>query len=511
MRRLDEIAVGIDENLEEVLRLQGYDFTHVRILKKSVDARRKKPHFVFSVELLEADEQVSTPFPTLAKIRRSESLPARPLIIGAGPAGLFAALRLTERGLAPILFERGGSTVPRLKAIAKHWRYGSIDPDNNVCFGEGGAGLYSDGKLITRIRSPHIPYVMDRLIQFGAPEEIRYLSNPHVGSDRIRKLIAPMREFLLANGCEIHFDSRVEELLLKDSKVFGLRLADGREFFSPSVVMATGHSANDFLRKLPEWGIEVEGKSFAMGLRIEHPQAHINKIQYGAFSEHPALGAANYRLADHDESTGVGVYSFCMCPGGYVVNSSTEQGRLVSNGMSNYKRNSPFANSGIVITIDHQKNFGSEKFGGLLFRDELEAKSFEISKSKGLGKEIPAQRVQDFLERKLGSITASSSTSGVVPGALHEIFPRAFYERFVSALHRLNKKMPGFVSAESQFHALESRTSCPIRVPRDPVSLQSVSHAGLYPTGEGAGYAGGITSAAVDGIRVAEAILSQFD
>jgi uncharacterized FAD-dependent dehydrogenase len=331
-----------------------------------------------------------------------------------------------------------------------------------------------------------------------------------VGSDRIRKLITPLREYLLAEACEIHFDARVEELIFSESKIRGLRLKDGREFFSDAVVMAVGHSSSDFFQSLDKAGVAMEGKSFALGLRIEHSQQFINQIQYGAYAEHPALGAANYRLTDHDEKTGIGVYSFCMCPGGYVVNSSTEEGKLVSNGMSNYKRNSPFANSGIVITIDHEKNFGREVFGGLEFRDELERKTYEISKSVGSGKEMPVQKVFDFLERKKGAVLKSSSTSGVVPGSLHEVFPTVFYQRFVKSLEQLNKKMPGFLSDGAQFHALESRTSCPLRVPRHDESLQSLSHGGLYPTGEGAGYAGGITSAAVDGIRVAEAIVRQW-
>jgi uncharacterized FAD-dependent dehydrogenase len=509
MRRVEDILVGLDESLVDRLRDLGYTFSQIRILKKSIDARRKRPRFVYSVELLE-DGESSEPVPILVDRLSSSSQRLRPLIIGAGPAGLFAALRLVERGFRPILFERGSKTVPRLQAISQYWRYGRLDPDNNVCFGEGGAGLYSDGKLITRIRSPYIPYVMDRLIRFGAPEEIRYLSNPHVGSDRIRKLITPLREYLLAEACEIHFDARVEELIFSESKIRGLRLKDGREFFSDAVVMAVGHSSSDFFQSLDKAGVAMEGKSFALGLRIEHSQQFINQIQYGAYAEHPALGAANYRLTDHDEKTGIGVYSFCMCPGGYVVNSSTEEGKLVSNGMSNYKRNSPFANSGIVITIDHEKNFGREVFGGLEFRDELERKTYEISKSVGSGKEMPVQKVFDFLERKKGAVLKSSSTSGVVPGSLHEVFPTVFYQRFVKSLEQLNKKMPGFLSDGAQFHALESRTSCPLRVPRHDESLQSLSHGGLYPTGEGAGYAGGITSAAVDGIRVAEAIVRQW-
>jgi len=507
--RVENFTIGLSEDLAGKLVEAGYLFSAIRILRKSVDARRKTPHWVYTLDLLNDGEPIANPLADLKKISGQSF--TRPIIVGAGPAGLFAALRLAERGLPPILLERGSKTVKRLLGITQYWRYGKLDPENNVCFGEGGAGLYSDGKLITRIRSEHIPYVMDRFIKFGAPEEIRYLANPHVGSDQIRKLIVPLREYLQALGTEIHFDAKVENLLLTDGRIQGLQLKDGREFKSDHVVLATGHSASDLMWNLPKWGVQVEGKSFALGLRIEHPQTLVNKIQYGDFWNHPELGAANYKITDHDEKTGVGVYSFCMCPGGYVVASSAEANRMVSNGMSNYKRNSPYANAGIVISIDHQKMFGRDVFGGMRLRDELEQKSFEISNAVGKGKEVPVQRVVDFLDKKVGTALPSSSPSGAVPGALHKILPASLQDHFLSSLHRLHRKMPGFLSPEAQFHAIESRTSCPIRVTRHEDSLESLSHRGLYPTGEGAGYAGGITSAAVDGIRVAESILRQLD
>lgn len=506
--RIENFTIGLNEDLAGKLVEAGYSFSSIRILRKSVDARRKTPHWVYTLDLLSDGEPVANPLPDLVKVS-AKNFP-RPIIIGAGPAGLFAALRLAERGLPPILLERGSKTVKRLLGITQYWRYGKLDPENNVCFGEGGAGLYSDGKLITRIRSEHIPYVMDRFIKFGAPEEIRYLANPHVGSDQIRKLIVPLRQYLESLGTEIYFDSKVEKLLLVDGKISGVELKDGREFKSDHVILATGHSASDLIWNLPKWGVHIEGKSYALGLRIEHPQELVNKIQYGEFWNHPELGAANYKIADHDEKSGIGVYSFCMCPGGYVVASSTEPDRMVSNGMSNYRRNSPYANAGIVISIDHEKMFGSDVFGGMRLRDELERKTFEISRAQGKGKEVPVQRVVDFLDKKVGLALGSSSPSGAVPGALHQILPPNLQSRFLSSLHRLHRKMPGFLSPEAQFHAIESRTSCPIRVTRHAESLESVSHRGLYPTGEGAGYAGGITSAAVDGIRVAESILRQL-
>ncbi len=506
-KTLNNLELGLDEDLDEKLSYLVPDYSSYRILRKSVDARKsRKPHFVMSLEVFEKNE---TPPEINYDPTPIEYSGERPIIIGAGAAGLFAAIRLVERGIPCLLLERGSPAEKRILKISRYWRYGELDENDNVCFGEGGAGLFSDGKLITRIKSPHIPYVMDRFVQFGAPEEIKYLSNPHVGSDKIRRLIPKMREYLLANNCEIRFNSQVTEIITDQKQVTGVKLKSGDELNSPHIVLATGHSEDQLFYKLLDQGIHIEGKSFALGLRIEHPQSAINKIQYRDAFEHPALGAANYKLAYNDKDTGLGVYSFCMCPGGYVLSAGTSNMGVVCNGMSNYNRNSKFANSAIVLTVDHQKLFKDDVFGGLKFREALEQKALKTVTDQGKTKELPAQKVMDFLSEQQTGLEASSSLSGVVPARLDQLLPEALSMQFAQALEHFHSKMKGFIHSKAMLHGVESRTSCPIRITRDPESLESLSHRGLYPTGEGAGYAGGITSAACDGIRVAESIVSQ--
>jgi uncharacterized FAD-dependent dehydrogenase len=529
MKTFRDLKVGLDEDLNEKLAWLVPNYQSIRIRRKSVDARRSTDvHWVYSVDVFEQGETAPVEKIVLDRVSRSLSTSSagksstgtpsgsfdRPVVVGSGPAGLFAALRLVERGLSCVLLERGSQGATRIQKINRFWRYGELDPDNNVCFGEGGAGLYSDGKLITRIKSPHIPYVIDRLIQFGAPEEIRFLSNPHVGSDRIRRVIPKMREFLLANGCEVHFDTTVTSLVIDENSkrphVVGVKTLDGREFRSNHVVLATGHSAEDVFVKLAEQNVALEGKSFALGLRVEHPQTLINSIQYRGHADHPSLGAANYRLADHDSESGIGVYSFCMCPGGYVLSSGTENGHLVSNGMSNYHRNSPFANAAIVVSIDHDKRFGDDVWGGMQFRRSLESLAYKRVVEAGGTRELPAQRVTDFMQSKLTDTVASSSPSGVRGVRLDQVLPDDIVERLRSSLETFNQQMRGFISSDAQLHGVESRTSCPIRITRDAKTYESISHAGLFPAGEGAGYAGGITSAACDGVRIADVIANQL-
>ena len=504
----DQIKVGLDESLEEQLAWLDPGYGNYRILKKSVDARQQTPFWVYRIETFSPNEN---PVPETFSLEVTPAPPKeRPLIIGAGPAGLFAALRLIERGIPCVLFEQGSMATERMKSIAGYWRYGKLNPVNNVCFGEGGAGLYSDGKLITRIKSPFIPYVLNRLVKFGAPEEIQYLSNPHVGSDKIRKVIPPLREFLKNNGCEIFFDTKVEKVLFNGPKVAGIILSDGTRVNSNRVILATGHSSVDILKHLRQDSVNIEGKSFALGLRIEHPQKLINQIQYKAYADHPSLGAANYRLATTDKKTGIGVYSFCMCPGGYVVSSGTESDGIVSNGMSNYKRNSPFANAAIVVSINHEESFGKDVFAGLTFRKELEQKAKSAVLAKGGDKQFPTQSVLGFLQNKEVPLLPSSTPSGCVPARLDSLLPETIVKKLGAALEKFDRSMPGFISPHAQLLGVETRTSCPVRVVRDSETLQSISHSGLYPAGEGAGYAGGITSAAVDGVRIAEAIFAEY-
>lgn len=511
MRILKDLEVGLDEDLSEKLSWLEPNYSAFRVLRQSVDARRRHHvHFVYTVAVAKAGETLEERSFEVPRTRKPLSASAqRPIIVGSGPAGLFAALRLVERGIPCRLFERGSESAERIKGINRFWRHGELSPNDNVCFGEGGAGLYSDGKLITRIKSPHIPYVLHRLVRFGAPEEIQYLANPHVGSDRIRRVIPRLREYLKANGCEIHFNAKVKRLLAEGSQITGVELDDGQKFDSRHVLLATGHSAEDVFHHLNELGVFMESKPYALGLRIEHPQALINQIQYREAASHPKLGSANYRLAHHDQKTGIGVYSFCMCPGGYVLSSGTEADGLVVNGMSNFHRNSPFANAAIVVAVD-QRQFGRELFSGLQFRREIEKAAFTRVQEKRGGKALPAQRVEDFINGKVGTTRKGSSPSGEIAIDLHALLPKELKDRLIEGLVKFNRSMPGFTSQEAQLYGVESRTSCPLRITRDPESLISLSHQGLYPCGEGAGYAGGITSAACDGVKSAEKIIENL-
>lgn len=503
---LQNIEIGLDEDLEEKLKWLEPEHASFRILRESIDARKKRaaPKFVYSVEVFGDGE---TPKPDDFVLDKVAYKGKPVLIIGAGPAGLFSALRLLERGIPVHLFEQGSESKKRLVAINRFWRYGEMDPRNNVGFGEGGAGLYSDGKLITRIKSPHIPYVMKRLVEFGAPEEILYLSNPHVGSDRIRRVIPKLRARLLELGGHIHFDTKISEILVEKDYVTGVKTESGEVFNSDHVILACGHSAEDLFKHLNEIGIFMEGKSFAVGLRIEHPQKRINEIQYGEYASHPKLAeSANYKLTSHDKSSDVGVYSFCMCPGGYVLSAGTDNDGLVANGMSNYARNSAYANAAIVVTVDYKKSFGDNLFAGLEFRRKLEREAQKLVLSAGGTKQLPAQRLTDFISSKPGDVPATSCPSGIVPANLHEYMPKNLRTALISAFENFDRNMKGFIHPDALLVGVESRTSCPLRITRDKDSLQSVSHRGLYPTGEGAGYAGGITSAACDGILIAEKI-----
>ncbi len=503
----EQIKVGLNDDLREKLLLLSPDFQDYQVLRKSVDAR-KTPHWVYAVEVFAANEKIPHQEFILDPVASQNN--ETPIIVGSGPAGLFAALRFVERGIKCILLERGSQSEKRIGAINRFWRYGELDPHNNVCFGEGGAGLYSDGKLITRIKSPHIPYVMHKLVEFGAPEEIKYLANPHVGSDRIRRVIPKLREHLKQNGCSIHFDTCVSSLITNSSnQVLGVETQRGEKFLSQHVILATGHSAQDVFKFLEKSQVLIEAKSYALGLRIEHPQSAVDKMQFKEFAGHPSLGSANYKLVNHDITSGVGVYSFCMCPGGYVLSSGTEAGAIVVNGMSNYHRNSGFANSAVVVSIDAQQ-FGQDIYGGMKLRSQLETAAFKQVQKAGGSKEIPVQKISDFLKMKKGDALKSSSPSGVIATELHRLMPDWIRERLSESLEVFNQQMRGFIHKEAQFHGVETRTSCPVRVTRDATTLESISHKGLYPCGEGAGYAGGITSAACDGINCAEKIIAQL-
>lgn len=511
---LTNLKVPLNQKIEDVVREKLPTSQDFRILKKSVDARRRhEPHWVYSVEVyLPGETKPSEDF-QLPKVHYS----GEPVnIIGSGPAGLFAALRLVERGIPVRIFEQGSECGKRIMGINKYWRYGELNPRNNVCFGEGGAGLYSDGKLITRIKSPHIPYVMKRLAQFGAPEEIIYVANPHVGSDRIRRVIPKLRAAIQSQGGEFYFDTKIEDFLVRGKRIEGVLTEGGKSYFSPFNILACGHSAEDTFQKLFEHGVQIRGQSFAMGIRIEHPQELINSIQYRSHAGHPDLGAANYRLAYHDVSTNVGTYSFCMCPGGYVLSSGTDADGIVTNGMSNFNRGSPYANAAIVVTIDYEQNFGADAHKGFFFRKAVETRALNAVRAKGGTKELPSQRLTDFLKGGNSEGHASlekvltSSPSGSLSTRVDEILPAFVAAKLKEGIQKFDQSMKGFIDPRANVFAVESRTSCPIRIERHEQTYESPSHSGLFPCGEGSGFAGGITSAACDGIRSADSIVDRL-
>ncbi len=504
--RIDNLSLSLDESLTEVLTNQLGVLPRFRILRESIDARKGRPlRRIFSIEILNPNESLMPPSPKIESVIRSNCEVA---VVGAGPAGIFAALRLAERGARVHLFEQGSVAEKRIGFINRFWRHGELHPLNNVGFGEGGAGMYSDGKLITRIKSPHIPYVMHRLVESGAPAEILYRSNPHVGSDKIRRILPKLRERLRLVGVNLHFDTPVTSLRFHGQRALGVVTKGGEFYPSEHIVLCCGHSARELHAHLFEQGVFIEGKSFAVGFRIEHPQAWLNNQQYREWAAHPALGAASYRLTDHDHASGVGVYSFCMCPGGYVLHSATAAGQVVSNGMSNFSRGSAFANSALVVSIDYPSWFGADPHRGIEFIDEIEMKAYEMVKQANGQRQLPAQRAVDFLTGtpSRSPLEKGSSPSGYVPARLDQLLPRQLHERLEKSLYSFAKQMPGFLSEQAVLVGVESRTSAPVRITRHGDNFQSLSHFGLYPCGEGAGYAGGITSAACDGVRVAEAI-----
>ena len=485
------------------LRVKESDIALLRIVKRSVDARRGALKVNLSIEAYIDNEEQPKPlhfdYPSVED-------KAEVIIVGAGPAGLYCALRLIELGLRPILFERGKEVVERGKDIAKIQRNQGVNPDSNYAFGEGGAGTFSDGKLFTRSKKRgDYNRALQRLVYHGASPEILFEAHPHIGSDRLPRIIANMRDAIRAAGGEVHFESRVTELVTKEGRVKGI-VVNGNKVEAQAVVIATGHSARDIYMLLNEGGVRLEAKPYAMGVRIEHPQQLINNIQYHRSPDMEYLPSASYSLVQ--QVGGRGVYSFCMCPGGFIVPALTDESESVVNGMSPSHRNSPYANSGFVTEI-RETDFAhlTEKYGalaGLVFQQQLEQMAREQAPEN---QTAPAQRVADFVAgRKSASLPKCSYVPGIVESRLDEWMPQFMATRLREAISIFDKRMKGYLTNEAVVVGVESRTSTPVRIPRDRESLQHPEVAGLYPTGEGAGFAGGIISAALDGERVAEAI-----
>jgi uncharacterized FAD-dependent dehydrogenase len=512
MSKKIQFILGYEDDVEVYLNDKFKGYSDYRIINKALDARGanrgKKPRVNYNIELIYPGEKFSAfteEFTDLGEFSE------KPIIIGAGPGGLFCALRLAEYGIPSIVIERGERAHNRMKFIAKFWRYGEFNEENNVCYGEGGAGLFSDGKLITRIKSPFVQYVMNRLVDFGAPQETAYVSNPHLGSNKIRMLINKISDFLIEKGCTFLYNTRVDELIYEDNKVVGVKLNDGKVLRSNNIVLATGHSAKEMYHHLKENKVDMKAKDFAVGVRVEHPREMIDFMQYGNFAG-AELGAARYRLSYEDNTTKKGTYSFCMCPGGYVLSSGTEADGIVVNGMSNYARNSRWSNAALVVSVKAGEDFSlDDVLAGLKFQTDIEKRAYESSCDLASGKELPSQTLKDFLDDKItGRVMPKTSTpSGIIEAPLRSILPSFVSKHIGNALLQFDKKMKGFVSDKALLLAPETRTSAPVTIIRNRESFESTTHAGLYPCGEGAGYAGGITSAAVDGVNIAMAMIKK--
>ncbi|MEN6619197.1 MAG: FAD-dependent protein [Rikenellaceae bacterium] len=475
----------------------------INIIRRSLDARGKEILYRFRVESYLATENTVSRYIEINYKNVKNGIPV--IVVGAGPAGLFASLKLIERGFKPIILERGKDVHNRKFDVAKLNKEQIVNPDSNYCFGEGGAGTFSDGKLYTRSsKRGDIYEVLSQLVLFGADKDILIDAHPHIGSDKLPGIIENIRKHIVGYGGEYHFDSRVEDLILNGDIVKGVRCSGGEEYTAPYVILATGHSARDIYRLFALKGWQIEAKGFAMGVRVEHPQSLINRIQYHGKYQ-PFMPTAEYSLVAQIENRGV--FSFCMCPGGVLVPASTVPGELVLNGMSNSQRSSKWANSGVVVSVEPADIPEYEKYGVLSqmeFQSTVERASFEFG---GENLVAPAQRMTDFLKGRVSiNLPKTSYVPGTVPAPLDEILPKFITSRIKQAMLVFDKKMHGFITSEALMLAVESRTSSPVRISRDPDSLNHVMLKNLYPCGEGAGYAGGIVSSAMDGINVASSI-----
>lgn len=489
--------------VSEQLNVDVNTINTLRILKRSIDARSRiiKIHLKVSV-FFNKEEPIEEDYQRDYQ-NISNSTPI--LIIGSGPAGLFAGLRLIELGLKPIILERGKDVIERRKDLAKI-HYHEVNPDSNYCFGEGGAGTYSDGKLYTRSKKRgSVQRILEILVGHGAVKDIMIDTHPHIGTNKLPKIIAKMRENILAAGGEFHFDCRVEDLILKKNKIDGVVDQYGNRILGHSIILATGHSARDIYYLLNRHNISLESKSFALGVRIEHPQPIIDNAQYNCTTRSKYLPAASYSFVE--QVNGKGVFSFCMCPGGYIVPSATVPGEVVVNGMSASTRSSRYANSGMVVSIEPEDLKEYKKNGalaGLIFQQDMEKMAWEAG---GKTQAAPAQRMVDFINGKFSNnLNDCSYIPGINSAPLHELLPTMIGKRLQIGFKAFGRKMKGYYTNEANILGVESRTSSPLRIPRDKVLLSHPQINNLYPCGEGAGYAGGIVSAAIDGERCAEAI-----
>lgn len=505
--RIPSEKIHDEDYIKEIVNRQVNEkpsaIRHIELRKRSIDARKRSIMYNLRYDVyINEDYKAPAPYFIPKDVSNKDVIG----IVGSGPAGLFAALKAIENGQRPIIFERGKDVRARRRDLAKIHKEHLVDEDSNYCFGEGGAGTYSDGKLYTRSKKRgDLKKVLEWFVHFGADSTILVDAHPHIGTNKLPKIIQAVRECIIECGGEVRFNTKMTDILLADDQIKGLVLNDKEEFRLDDLILATGHSARDVFNVLLDHEIEMESKSFALGVRIEHKQELIDQIQYHGQLSGETLPPASYSLVAQVD--GMGVYSFCMCPGGIVAPCATEQSEVVTNGWSPSKRNNPYANSGIVVQIapDDLPNYNvNDPFAALKFQQSVEKACWEAA---GKTQAVPAQRLLDFIEgRQSKDLPLTSYQPGIVSVNLADVLPPFIAKRLQKAFKEFGRKMRGFLTNDAVVHAPESRTSSPVKIPRDKKTLQHIRVKGLYPCGEGAGYAGGIISAAIDGIRCADQI-----
>ena len=527
--RINGIELALDESEEllatkvaAILDISVDDIIAIDVIKKALDARRhRSPRFVYALRisvseytklpaefkegLQSTQEEYQSGTPSLSLVS-PKKLPV--LVIGSGPAGLFAAYVLALRNIPVILLERGAPIEERVKDVRTFWEQGILNPRSNVLFGEGGAGTFSDGKLTSRTKNPYALWVKKILVQMGASSEIIVEAKPHIGTDKLRQIIVNLRKTLLEMGCKIEFKAQATDFLMFKENISAVVINGKEEIKTDNVVLAIGQSADDTYWKLFECGVKMESKPFAMGLRVEHPQELINSIQYGKWHNHPQLPPAEYFLTASISDLNRSVYTFCMCPGGSVIGCAASDGLVITNGMSNARRSGEFANSAIVVNIRVDDFLsGDQRLSGLNFRQLWERKAFL---SGGSNYCAPTQKITDFLQgNPAGAVGKTSFLPGVQPSALEDVLPEFVTASLRQGIKQFDKKMPGFITEDANLIGVETRTSSPLRICRRSDG-QSESIGGIYPCGEGAGYAGGIISSALDGIKAAQNLIANL-
>lgn len=495
--------INVKKNAAAACAVNFSRITGYAIRKRSIDARSRQPKILLLLQVFIDEKVVETPAfdPLLRDVGNAPHV----LIIGAGPAGLFAAIRLINLGFKPIIIERGRDVRSRRRDLAALNKEGIVNPESNYCFGEGGAGTYSDGKLYTRsTKRGNVLRILQLFHHFGADDNILYEAHPHIGTNKLPQIITAMREQIIACGGEVHFETKLVDILFDGDRLKGIKTSAGETISCKAVILATGHSARDIFTLLHQKHILIECKPFALGVRIEHPQVLVDQAQYHCNVRGPHLPPASYSLVAQEY--GRGVFSFCMCPGGIIAPAATAPGEVVVNGWSPSKRNNPFANSGTVVAVN-EHDFAAYKFTGVLAAMKYQQMVEQRAYAAGGGKFVaPAQRMVDFVDNKTSaSLPACSYLPGIHSVPLKDVLPKEVNAALKKAVLDFGKKMKGYYTNEAVLVATESRTSSPVRIPRDKDTLQHIHLKGLYPCGEGAGYAGGIVSAAIDGERCAEA------